>query len=126
VHDRSVDLLASIFAPKNVTEMARVLRPGGWLLLVFPGAGHLQELRAFGLLGSAADKAEFYRPRLMGNFRETAQQRIVQRITLERNGVMDAMLMGPSARHLARIEADRLPGHVAVTIDLVLLLARRR
>jgi 23S rRNA (guanine745-N1)-methyltransferase len=31
VRDEAVDLVLSMFAPKNFPEMARVLRPGGWL-----------------------------------------------------------------------------------------------
>ncbi len=45
VDDATVDLIVSIFAPKNFGEMARVLRPGGWLALAYPGPEHLIELR---------------------------------------------------------------------------------
>jgi 23S rRNA (guanine745-N1)-methyltransferase len=45
VRDASVDLILSIFAPKNFAEAARVLRPGGWLALVYPGPNHFAELR---------------------------------------------------------------------------------
>lgn len=31
VHDAAVDLVVNTFAPRNFPEMARVLRPGGWL-----------------------------------------------------------------------------------------------
>ena len=85
-------------APKNFTKMARVLRPGGWLALAFPGAGHLQELRAFGLIGAAADKAERYRDRLMRDFTAQVERRILRRVTLERDVIIDAILMGLSAR----------------------------
>jgi SAM-dependent methyltransferase len=51
VHDAAIDLVVSIFAPKNFPETARVLRPGGCLALVYPGPEHLIELRdRFGLL----------------------------------------------------------------------------
>ena len=51
MHDAVTDLVVSIFAPKNFLEMARVLRCGGWLALVYPGPEHLIELRdRFGLL----------------------------------------------------------------------------
>lgn len=125
VHDQSADLVASIFAPKNFAEMARVLRPGGWLALVFPGPGHLQELRAFGLLSTATDKADRYRARLTRDFGAPLQRRIVQHVALERETIADAILMGPSARHLRDFKHERVPERMAVTIDLALLLARR-
>src|SRR5206468_1280309 len=51
VHDAVADLVISIFAPKNFTETARVLRPGGWLAVVYPGPNHLIELsNRFGLM----------------------------------------------------------------------------
>jgi 23S rRNA (guanine745-N1)-methyltransferase len=120
------DLVVSIFAPKNDTEMARVLRPGGWLAIAFPGPGHLQELRAFGLIGAAADKTERYRGRLTHDFIAPVERRILRRVALERDAIIDAILMGPSARHLAGIAFDRVPEMIAVTIDVVLLFARRR
>jgi 23S rRNA (guanine745-N1)-methyltransferase len=126
VHDRSVDLVASIFAPKNFPEMARVLRPGGWLAIAFPGPEHLRELRGFGLLGAAAGKADRYHAKLTRDFGEPLQRRIVQRVALEREAVNDAILMGPSARHLAGLAPDRVPETVVATIDIVLLIARRR
>jgi 23S rRNA (guanine745-N1)-methyltransferase len=51
VQDAAVDLVISIFAPKNFPETARVLRPGGWLAMAYPGADHIAELRdRFGLM----------------------------------------------------------------------------
>ena len=50
VHDAAADLVINIFAPKNFPEMRRVLRPGGWLAVAYPGPDHLIELRdRFGL-----------------------------------------------------------------------------
>lgn len=43
--DASVDLACSLFSPLPVAELQRVLRPGGHLLLVTPGADHLMALR---------------------------------------------------------------------------------
>jgi 23S rRNA (guanine745-N1)-methyltransferase len=126
IHDRSVDLIASIFAPKNFAEMARVLQPGGWLALIFPGPGHLQELRAFGLLSAAAGKADQYRARLVHDFAVPLERRVVQSVELGRDAVNDAILMGPTARHVHDFKSEHLPERMTVTIDLAVLLARRR
>ncbi len=44
--DASVDLITSLFSPLPVAEMARVLKPGGHLLVATPAARHLWSLRA--------------------------------------------------------------------------------
>ena len=52
VADACVDVVLSVFSPRNAEEFARVLRPGGCVITVTPGPDHLIELRsAFGLLG---------------------------------------------------------------------------
>lgn len=43
--DESLDVVLNIFCCPHPAETRRVLRPGGALLLVGPGPGHLQELR---------------------------------------------------------------------------------
>jgi 23S rRNA (guanine745-N1)-methyltransferase len=45
VADASVDLVTSLFSPLPAAEMARVLKPGGHLLVVTPAARHLWSLR---------------------------------------------------------------------------------
>ena len=48
-----------MFAPRNPTEMARVLAPGGALLAVTPTTRHLFELVGpLGLLSVPEDKAD--------------------------------------------------------------------
>ena len=44
--DASVDVVTAIFSPLAVAEAARVLKPGGSLVIVAPDQHHLQELRA--------------------------------------------------------------------------------
>ena len=38
--DGSLDLVQSIFAPRPLAEIKRVLRPDGYALFVYPEAGH--------------------------------------------------------------------------------------
>jgi 23S rRNA (guanine745-N1)-methyltransferase len=53
----SLDLVASIFAPRPLPEIKRVLRPGGSALFVYPEPAHWHELRAFlPLAGIGEDK----------------------------------------------------------------------
>ena len=44
--DHSADMVTSLFSPLPVEEMARVLKPGGYLLMVTPGANHLGSIRS--------------------------------------------------------------------------------
>jgi len=56
--------VADLWAEWPVRDAARVLRPGGWLALVYPGPAHLIELRdRFGLIGQHEDKTRRYSER---------------------------------------------------------------
>jgi 23S rRNA (guanine745-N1)-methyltransferase len=46
IADASIDIVCSLFTPLHPAEMARVLRPGGELILATPADSHLQALRA--------------------------------------------------------------------------------
>jgi 23S rRNA (guanine745-N1)-methyltransferase len=46
IADASIDIVCSLFTPLHPAEMARVLRPGGDLILATPADSHLQALRA--------------------------------------------------------------------------------
>jgi 23S rRNA (guanine745-N1)-methyltransferase len=126
--DAAVDLVFSIFAPKNFPETARVLRPGGWLALAYPGPQHLIELRdRFGLLrqdeespGRYADMAT----RFVGLSRVA---RLRSRAVLDPAMVRAAILMGPNARHVdPSILDDGVGPHpLAVTFDINILFARK-
>src|SRR5260370_38652787 len=54
VRDAAVELVISIFAPKNVPGAPRVLRPGGWLVLGYPGPDTVIE---------RGNRSELLRPR---------------------------------------------------------------
>ncbi|MGH2506276.1 MAG: putative RNA methyltransferase [Ktedonobacteraceae bacterium] len=45
VTDASLHVILNIFAPRNLAEFARVLTPGGLLLVVIPAPTHLQTIR---------------------------------------------------------------------------------
>ncbi|WP_119302500.1 methyltransferase domain-containing protein [Dongia deserti] len=125
IHDGSVDLVVSIFAPKNYGEMARVLRPGGIVALVFPGERHLRELRAaFSLLGLSDHKTGRYRDRLAVVFDELVPHTVTRRTFFDPEDIQDAILMGPNARHL--LPSMQVPRATQVTIEVEFLFARRR
>lgn len=56
--DDAVDAVLNVFAPHNFPEFARVLAPGGTVVVVAPAEGHLVEARDLGImLGQAEGKA---------------------------------------------------------------------
>jgi 23S rRNA (guanine745-N1)-methyltransferase len=125
VKDATVDLVTSIFAPRNFPETARVLRRGGWIAVAYPGPEHLRELRhRFGLLDHHARKSE----RLVA-----AANRLIGPPTIVRhhrevilNGaaVRAVIMMGPSAHHIAPQKLAAETGPTAVTFDIAILFAR--
>ena len=127
VQDAAFDLVLSIFAPRNFAETMRALRPGGWLALVYPEAGHLVELRRrYRLLDQHGEKARRYREAAIRTIGPAEVTRIVRHTTLPPDTVRDIILMGPSARHpaLTPLRAEAEP--IAVTFDIAVLLARKR
>jgi 23S rRNA (guanine745-N1)-methyltransferase len=125
VQNEAADLVLSIFAPKNFAEMARVLRPGGWLALAYPGPDHLAELvQRFGLLQQHAGKTGRYVEATRPLVGPSTTARLVRRISLGRENVRHAVLMGPNAHHIAAAALDVAPA-MDVTIDIAMLFARK-
>lgn len=126
VQDEAVDLVLSIFAPKNFAEMSRVLRPGGWLALGYPGPDHLAELvHRFGLLQQQAGKTGRYAEAMQQLIGPTTTIRLAHRVRLDRESVRHAVLMGPNARHIAASALDVEAAAMDVTIDIAMLFARK-
>jgi 23S rRNA (guanine745-N1)-methyltransferase len=126
VRDASIDLVLNVFAPRNFADVARVLRPAGWLALVYPEANHLIELRRrHRLLDQHGEKARRYREAASRTIGPAAVTRIVCRTILTPDAERDIVQMGPNARHPARsLLPEAEP--IAVTFNIAVLLARKR
>lgn len=125
VQDNAVHLLLSIFAPKNFSEAARALRPGGWLALVYPGRDHMAELRyRFGLMRRHEADQRYIdaAKRFVG---PPTIHRLRRKAVLDDAAIRSAILMGPNARHISTLALDAEPGPTRVTFDFMMLLARR-
>lgn len=109
--DGAVDLVQVVFAPRNAAEFARVLKPGGTLIVVIPAEGHLEPLRsAAGMLSPEEDKSARLDEGLspwfeVGGVRDVDVTRIVP-ATL----AADTALMGPSGVHLDRDDLVQVIG----------------
>lgn len=113
--EAAVDALLCVFAPRNADEFARVLRPGGLLVVVVPGPDHLVELRrAHGLLDVGRDKLEGVREQLRGAFEISSTRSVHDEMKLDEAAATALVGMGPNAFHGA---PDRVPA-AAVTLQV--------
>ncbi|MGW4469200.1 putative RNA methyltransferase [Nonomuraea sp. NPDC004354] len=97
--DAVADVVMNVFAPRNGTEFARVLRPGGHLIVVIPAGDHLSPLvRELGLL--SVDEAKEHRvAESLRGFEETSRREVRFEMSLTREDVGLVVGMGPSAWH---------------------------
>ncbi|RBY95026.1 23S rRNA methyltransferase [Blastococcus sp. TBT05-19] len=119
--DGAADRVLVVFAPRNGAEIARVLRPGGRLVVVTPSPDHLTEIVGpLGLLRVDPDKAERLAATLEPHLSPAGSTAHRWTASLDRSAVATLVGMGPHARHLApqvlAASLDRLAPSVQVTI----------
>jgi 23S rRNA (guanine745-N1)-methyltransferase len=99
LHDRSVDVLLNVFAPRNGDEFARVLKESGVLIVVTPRRDHLMELREkYALLDVDPAKQERLSETL-GRFRRTDGHELTWPMKLTKEQTRTLVGMGPNAFH---------------------------
>lgn len=124
--DASLDLVQSIFAPRPWGEIKRVLRPGGYALLVHPEADHWQELRAFLPLARIGDE-KIVTADLAGFTPVTAiPVKVARDLTHEQ--LVDLVRMSPSIHRLTREGTawpQLLPARLTATLSVRVALFRK-
>jgi 23S rRNA (guanine745-N1)-methyltransferase len=131
VADAAADLILNVFAPRDVAELRRILRPSGRLLVVTPGPDHLSELIGpLGLLSVDERKDERLANKLGLHFDLVSKREIRRRMVLDRRAAGALAAMGPSAWHAEPdVMADliaRLPEPVQVTLATTVTELRPR
>ena len=126
-----VDVVASVFAPRNPAEFTRVLRPDGVLVVVTPRSEHLQEVRqALGLLEVDPSKQQRLAAGLGGRFTRAAEVDVGFEATWARTTVQDLVAMGPNAFHVDAQEVAartaELPEPVRSTVAVTVSTWLRR
>lgn len=103
-----------------------MLRPGGWLALVYPGPDHLVELRRrYPLLRQHEDKARRYAENAIRLIGQPIAARLVRRTRLDAGTVRDLVLTGPSVRNIAGSAFFGSAEPRDVTFDIEVLMARK-
>jgi len=116
--DATVDLALCVFAPRNVNELVRVLRPGGALVVVTPAPEHLRELASLHTITVDPHKVERLNRQIGPALRGGQIRRISWTMKLTALEAEAVLRMGPAAKHL-RPDVERrlgsLPQPVLVT-----------
>jgi 23S rRNA (guanine745-N1)-methyltransferase len=115
--DRSVDAVLSLHARRNPAEVARVLKPGGVLIVAVPAADDLAELREV-VQGSvsAKERASALIAEHDGHFTLLERARVAERANLDRDAVL--ALLGATYRGARRRSMPAVDGLTAMTVTL--------
>lgn len=125
IRDESIDAISVVFAPRNPAEFQRVLAPGGQVIVLTPGAGHLDELREpLGILGVEEGKVDRMYEQAEGYLEQAADPVDISfPIHLDKAAIAAQVGMSPSARH---ISADELAERMAALPPTLTVTARAR
>lgn len=129
VRTGTIDTALSVFSPRNVPELARVLAPTGRLVVVTPTDRHLQELvTSLDLVRVDEHKTRRLGDSLAGTFERTDRRAVGYTMTLGPDDVAAVVGMGPSARHVTPAElaarVTALPTPIEVTVAVTVSVYR--
>ncbi|MGO4593526.1 methyltransferase domain-containing protein [Leifsonia sp. 2TAF2] len=128
VRTGAADTVLDVFAPRNLPEFHRVLRPGGALVVVVPRADHLGSLRAAGsMLDIPSDKADDVIAASEPLYALQARESVAYDLALTAELAAALTGMGPSARHAAAAGVGTPaanPSATRVSVDVLRFAAR--
>lgn len=113
----TADVVLVVFAPRNAAEFARILKPGGSLVIVTPLPGHLAEIaQDAGMLGIQDGKEEALATAMDGHFAAEKSAELHVPLELVAADVGNVALMGPAGHHLHEVAlGERLAALPATT-----------
>ncbi|MFO7777715.1 MAG: hypothetical protein R6V28_05115 [Nitriliruptoraceae bacterium] len=118
----SVAVLLDVFAPRNTAEFARLVVPGGTLVVATPDPDHLVELRErFGMLGIPGGKGTRIAAELAPAFALGGVESIRTKVSVAADLAVDLATMGPSGHHLDPADPEATgPGVDAAPIEVTI------
>lgn len=117
IRDHCLDAVLCVFAPRNLPEFARVLRPDGRLVVATPQAEHLSGLRdRHGLLRVPPGKADQLALAASEFFELLATTGLLKRTGVSAELAADLIAMGPNAFH--RVPESVAAGPVVIAVDV--------
>jgi len=127
--DASVDLATLIFSRLLPEPTARVVKPGGLLLVVYPGPAHLRALRGL-IYEQVRDSSGFDPEQALAEYFEPMEsQSLTFRFQLDSaTAVQDLLAMTPHGQRLNQAARERIAACTALDeqADFRLALFRRR
>lgn len=125
--DGVVDVAIVAFAPRHAGELARIVRPGGSVVVAFPRPGHLGELvERFGGIGMADDKLGRLERDLGGSFDVASVVDVDATLDLDGAALTDLLAMTPHARHVDGATLDRATATTTLSVTLAATVVRAR
>ncbi|WP_372858792.1 23S rRNA (guanine(745)-N(1))-methyltransferase [Pseudoalteromonas sp.] len=91
--DQLADVLVSVFAPLFDSELARLIKNNGRLIVASPGPTHLKELKDY-IYSNVNEHTEIA---ALAGFENTSQQLITEQVSLRFNDVKNLIMMTPFA-----------------------------
>ncbi|MCL6439502.1 MAG: methyltransferase domain-containing protein, partial [Rubrobacteraceae bacterium] len=130
VADGAVALVLDIFAPRNAAEISRILEPDGVLIVVTARKDHLRPLSSLpGMLSVEEDRPDQIEASLSKSFDPLRRRSLDFYIHTGRESALDAVMMGPSARHVEEEEVRRhlgsMPEPLKVEVSVEIMTLRR-
>ena len=100
IKDSCADVVTAVFAPRNLCEFARILAPGGRLVVAAPESDHLVEAReVFGLLDVQPGKHEALLADTAELFELMDSHVVRHELDLDAEAAALLVAMGPNAFH---------------------------
>lgn len=123
--DHTLDAVVCVFAPRNLTEFARVLHADGRLLVLTPNPSHLAGLRhRHGLLGIEPDKHQRLLAAAAEFFDLQGSSRLRIPVELSADLAADVIAMGPNAFHEPQLPTAPVADHLDATLRIFQPLPR--
>lgn len=123
IRSESVDAIMVVFAPRNAAEFARILTPGGQVVVLTAEVGHLGELREpLGIIDVEKGKVDRMIAQASGHLVPVEPSETIEfTMNLDQASIAAQIGMSPSARH---IHPDMLAERIAALPDTMEVTAR--